>query len=138
MTCGNQWVQHQPTYVHTSGGHGRALTLILPMRQVTTACRLLHENAEASAAFADCFARDAHTSSGHGEKVPAAELLAGDLVLSSPNEATRVLVNQHRAVSRQAVEQTVAECCGRTFVYTHSHHERITSIALESDKCHGK
>jgi len=81
-------------------------------REVTTVCRLLHENAEASAAYGDCFGPNAPASSHHGEKVLAAELMAGDLVLSSPSEATRVLVNQHRAIFRASPTITIKHSHG--------------------------
>ena len=63
-------------------------------REDTTVCRLVDKTIAPSSAFAQCFG-DARGA--QAERIPMARLVAGDLVLSSPSEATRVVVGQHRA-----------------------------------------
>lgn len=61
-------------------------------REVSTACRLIDQNGTPSAAFSDCFGQAQH---GVAERVLMKDLTAGDRVLSSESEITRVIVNQH-------------------------------------------
>mmetsp|Transcript_10272 Transcript_10272/g.33808 ORF Transcript_10272/g.33808 Transcript_10272/m.33808 type:complete len:366 (+) Transcript_10272:50-1147(+) len=58
-------------------------------------CRLLDPTAPPAAALADCFHGEAR---GVAEKVLMADLAAGDLVLSSADEVSRVILTQHKAV----------------------------------------
>jgi len=67
----------------------------------TTACRLVDTAVSASAAFDACFGNDASVPAV-AERVSMASLVAGDVVLASPHVTTRVLVNQHRAVTKAA------------------------------------
>ena len=107
-------------------------------RSTTTACRLLDAAVSASAAFATCFGGDdgheqhgapATASSAVGsavaERVPMASLVAGDLVLASPHATTRVLVNQHRAVSMSSAKAapmvTISHAGGGTLTLTPDH-----------------
>jgi hypothetical protein len=57
-------------------------------------CRLVDKTIAPSSAFAQCFG-DARGA--QAERIPMARVVAGDLVLSSPSEATRVVIAQHRA-----------------------------------------
>jgi hypothetical protein len=61
----------------------------------TTACRINDPAMTPSAAFGQCFGDEAPTLA---ERVPMKALAAGDLVLASPTETTRVIVNQHAEV----------------------------------------
>jgi len=71
-------------------------------RESARGCRLLSPSAAPSSAYNDCFGSG--SSVGAGEKALMSELAAGDLVLSSPFEATCVIVNQHKAVSHSLAE----------------------------------
>ena len=61
-------------------------------------CRLLDRSAGAMAALADCFEGGVN---GVAERVLAKQLVAGDLVLSSESDVSRVIVNQHMVSAHQ-------------------------------------
>jgi len=64
--------------------------------ETATACRLNDAALLPSTAFAQCFgAANANAATG-AARVQMRALKAGDIVLSSPTETTRVIVNQHR------------------------------------------
>lgn len=65
-------------------------------------CRLINPAAESSAAFDDCYGDKVHKAMDLrvAERVLMARLSSGDLVLASPSEATRVIVNQHTTESK--------------------------------------
>ena len=95
----------------------------------TTACRLVDAAATAAAAFDACFGDAASAAAAAtataaaaatAERVPMASLVAGDLVLASPHATTRVLVNQHRGVSRAASMVTISHATG-TLTLTPDH-----------------
>jgi len=62
------------------------------------ACLLGDAAVPPSTAYDHCFGNGGSMA----ERVPMSQLKAGDLILSSPTEATRVIVNQHAAVSAYA------------------------------------
>ena len=63
-------------------------------REDTTVCRIVDKTTAPSSAFNQCFG---DSRGAQAERIPMARVVAGDLVLSSPSEATRVVVAQHRA-----------------------------------------
>lgn len=61
-------------------------------REVTTACKLSDPTASPSAAYAACYEGG---TAGPAARAFLSDLRAGDIVLSTPTEVTRVIVNQH-------------------------------------------
>jgi len=55
--------------------------------------------ANAAAADKPCFARDSFAIGANGEPVAMASLRSGDVVMDGPDSYTRIIVNQHAAVS---------------------------------------
>ena len=70
----------------------------------TMACRLTDVAAVPSTAFEQCFGDDVPTLA---ERVPMKDLMAGDVVLASPTQVTRVIVNQHAAVYKTSSMVTI-------------------------------
>jgi len=64
----------------------------------STGCRILDPFTEPTAAFRQCFGEE-DKAAVVAERVPMKALKAGDLVLSSPTTATRVIVNLHDAAT---------------------------------------
>eukprot|EP00908_Phaeocystis_cordata_P016498 Transcript_27758.p1 GENE.Transcript_27758~~Transcript_27758.p1 ORF type:complete len:465 (+),score=143.08 Transcript_27758:93-1487(+) len=64
--------------------------------ETATACRLDDASTHPATAFAQCFGQEPPT--GVAARVSLRALQAGDVVLASPTEAARVIVNQHSAV----------------------------------------
>ena len=63
--------------------------------ETATACRLDDASLAPAAAYAQCFGA---ADGGAAARVSMRALKAGDVVLASPTETTRVIVNQHAAV----------------------------------------
>jgi len=83
----------------------------------TFACRLTDGSVPPAAALEHCFGHGASSSSSSSSSPPAERvamgmLVAGDVVLSSPTAATRVLVNQHAAVSTRALMVEITHSTG--------------------------
>ena len=78
-------------------------------RAVATACKLVDAAASPSAAFGACFG-DAPGAAA--ARVLMADLRAGDVVLSTPTEATRVIVNEHVAMAETSPMLTLAHADG--------------------------
>ena len=88
--------------------------------RTTTACRLVDTSATVVAAFQACFGNDVASTPAVAERVAMASLVAGDVVLASPHATSRVLVNQHRAVTKAASMVTISHTTG-TLTLTPDH-----------------
>ena len=79
------------------------------------ACRLTDGSVPPATALEHCFGHGASSSSSSyppAERVAMGLLVAGDVVLPSPTAATRVLVNQHAAVSTRALMVEITHSTG--------------------------
>lgn len=65
--------------------------------RLSTVCKVLDAYATPATAFSDCFGEKMGASA---ERVATTEISAGDLVLSTKDEISRVIVNQHKQVDR--------------------------------------
>ena len=63
--------------------------------QITTACKLSDPTTSPSAAFDACFTEGNNASTQSAARIYLRDLRSGDLILSTPTETTRVIVNQH-------------------------------------------
>ena len=68
-------------------------------REDTTVCRIVDKTTAPSSAFDQCFG-DARGA--QAERIPMVRLVAGDLVLASPSEVTRVVVNKKHTYAPSA------------------------------------
>ena len=71
-------------------------------------CKLVDANTSPSAAFSACFG----DASAAAERVLMADLRAGDVVLSTPTEATRIIVNEHVVMEETSPMLTIAHADG--------------------------